>query len=357
MAYTTINKSTDHFNTKLYAGSGAVQTISGIGFEPSWIWTKARTNQGNHKVTDQVRGLTKYVRTNGNNAEETHTNSITAVNNDGFVLGADSTNDFNASGQNYVSFNWKANGQGSSNTDGSINTTYTSANTTAGFSISQYTGTGANATVGHGLGVAPKMIITKCTSHTSNWGVYHKSIGATKMLNLNQTNAEATNNGYFNNTDPTSSVFSLGDEGNDTNGSGKTYIAYCFAPVKGYSAMGSYTGNGSATDGTFVYTGFVPAFVICKVTSTTDNWMMFTNKIGSSTDNTSGFNIHSRILEANGSGAEQSVGSGQGIDFVSNGFKIREDNGNLNGSGATYIYMAFAEAPLVGSNNIPCTAR
>ena len=161
MAYTTINKSTDHFNTKLYAGSGAVQTISGIGFEPSWIWTKARTNQGNHKVTDQVRGLTKYVRTNGNNAEETHTNSITAVNNDGFVLGADSTNDFNASGQNYVSFNCKANGQGYSNTDGSRNTTYTTDNTKTGFSITQYKVTGAKAKVGHGWGVGQKRMITK----------------------------------------------------------------------------------------------------------------------------------------------------------------------------------------------------
>ena len=356
MAYTTINKSSDHFNTKLYTGNATDDTaITGVGFTPSFLWGKNRTDAGtNHFLIDAVRGVTKELNTNNTSAEGTDATLIKSFDSDGFTLGDGS---LNQSAKNFVTWNWKANGQGSSNTDGSINTTYTSANTTAGFSISQYTGTGANATVGHGLGVAPKMIITKCTSHTSNWGVYHKSIGATKMLNLNQTNAEATNNGYFNNTDPTSSVFSLGDEGNDTNGSGKTYIAYCFAPVKGYSAMGSYTGNGSATDGTFVYTGFVPAFVICKVTSTTDNWMMFTNKIGSSTDSTSGFNIHSRILEANGSGAEQSVGSGQGIDFVSNGFKIREDNGNLNGSGATYIYMAFAEAPLVGSNNIPCTAR
>ena len=356
MAYTTINKSSDYFNTKLYTGNATDDTaITGVGFTPSFLWGKNRTDAGtNHFLIDAVRGVTKELNTNNTSAEGTDATLIKSFDSDGFTLGDGS---LNQSAKNFVTWNWKANGQGSSNTDGSINTTYTSANTTAGFSISQYTGTGANATVGHGLGVAPKMIITKCTSHTSNWGVYHKSIGATKMLNLNQTNAEATNNGYFNNTDPTSSVFSLGDEGNDTNGSGKTYIAYCFAPVKGYSAMGSYTGNGSATDGTFVYTGFVPAFVICKVTSTTDNWMMFTNKIGSSTDSTSGFNIHSRILEANGSGAEQSVGSGQGIDFVSNGFKIREDNANLNGSGATYIYMAFAEAPLVGSNNIPCTAR
>ena len=356
MAYTTINKSSDYFNTKLYTGNATDDTaITGVGFTPSFLWGKNRTDAGtNHFLIDAVRGVTKELNTNNTSAEGTDATLIKSFDSDGFTLGDGS---LNQSAKNFVTWNWKANGQGSSNTDGSINTTYTSANTTAGFSISQYTGTGANATVGHGLGVAPKMIITKCTSHTSNWGVYHKSIGATKMLNLNQTNAEATNNGYFNNTDPTSSVFSLGDEGNDTNGSGKTYIAYCFAPVKGYSAMGSYTGNGSATDGTFVYTGFVPAFVICKVTSTTDNWLMFTNKIGSSTDSTSGFNIHSRILEANGSGAEQSVGSGQGIDFVSNGFKIREDNANLNGSGATYIYMAFAEAPLVGSNNIPCTAR
>ena len=356
MAYTTINKSSDYFNTKLYTGNATDDTaITGVGFTPSFLWGKNRTDAGtNHFLIDAVRGVTKELNTNNTSAEGTDATLIKSFDSDGFTLGDGS---LNQSAKNFVTWNWKANGQGSSNTDGSINTTYTSANTTAGFSISQYTGTGANATVGHGLGVAPSMMIFKNRDRGDyGWRVYHKSLGATKNLNLQTTGASETSSSRFNDTEPTSSVFSIGTD-LALNTSSQNIIAYCFAPVKGYSAMGSYTGNGSATDGTFVYTGFVPAFVICKVTSTTDNWMMFTNKIGSSTDNTSGFNIHSRILEANGSGAEQSVGSGQGIDFVSNGFKIREDNGNLNGSGATYIYMAFAEAPLVGSNNIPCTAR
>ena len=354
MAYTTINKSTDYFNTTLWTGDGnSTQNITGTGFNADWIWLKGRSGSGDHQLYDKVRGVQKMIISNGTNAESTNSIGLQTFGSDGFTMGSDMT----GSGSTFTSWNWKANGQGSSNTDGSINTTYTSANTTSGFSISQYTGTGSNATVGHGMGVAPKMVIVKRLNSTSQWSVYHESIGNTKHLVLNTTAAESgASANYWNNTTPTTSVFSIG-AGTDVNASGGTYVAYCFAEKQGYSKFGSYIGNGSATDGAFIYTGFVPAFVICKKTSGTDNWMMFTNKIGSSTDSTSGFNIHSRIIEANGSGAEQSVGTDQGLDFVSNGFKIREDNANLNGSGATYIYMAFAEAPLVGSNNVPATAR
>tara|TARA_R100000654_G_scaffold1119_1_gene4192 strand:+ start:523 stop:1557 length:1035 start_codon:yes stop_codon:yes gene_type:complete len=344
MAYTTINKSSDYFNTKLYAGSGAVQTISGIGFEPSWIWTKARTNQGNHKVTDQVRGLTKYVRTNGNNAEETHTNSITAVNNDGFVLGADSTNDFNASGQNYVSFNWKANGQGSSNTDGSINTTYTSANTTSGFSIIKYTGTGSNATIGHGLGVAPEAVMIKKTNTTSDWVVGQNGYGGWNYVtNLNSASGRADQANQFQSTAPSSSVITLGTE-SQVNGSGATFICYAFAPKTGYSKFGSYIGNGS-TNGSFVYTGFKPAWLLIKrIVGGDAPFCIFDNK-------RDGYNPN-KLLLANNTNVESSAN----FDILSNGFKTRTTDGEWNGSGNTYAYMAIGQT-LVGSNNVPCTAR
>ena len=345
MAYSTINKSTDYFNTKLYSGTGAIQTVSGVGFEPSWIWTKSRTNAGNHQVTDQVRGLTKYIRPNASNAEDTKTNAITAVNSDGFVLGADSSNDINASGQNYASWNWKANGQGSSNTDGTINTTYTSANTTSGFSIVKWTGTGANATVGHGLGVAPKMIIFKNTNTATDWDVYHGSLANTERIHLNTTGAKNTAAHAFNSTSPTTSVFSVGTADN-TNKSSSPMIAYCFAEKQGYSKFSSYVGNANA-DGTFVYTGFKPAFLLLKNTAISDNWSMFNNKA-------LGYNTYNHIMYPDLTNTES---NGLPIDFYSNGFKWRTTAGMANGNGQQHIFMAFAEAPLVGSNNVPATAR
>ena len=349
MAYTTINKSTDYMNTKLYSGTGAIQTVSGVGFEPSWIWTKSRTNAGNHQVTDQVRGLTKYIRPNATNAEDTKTNAITAVNSDGFVLGADSSNDINASGQNYASWNWKANGQGSSNTDGSINTTYTSVNTTSGFSIIQYTGNGSSgATIGHGLGVVPKVVIVKLTSGSGyDWGVYHASLGNTKNLRLNLTDAEATSTAFWNDTTPSSSLVTLGNNAT-VNGSGSTYIAYCFAEKQGYSKFGSYVGNGFA-NGTFVYTGFKPAFVMSKYASGggTGSWHMYDNK-------RKGYNTENDYVQANTTSSENS--DTDQVDLLSNGFKWRANGSETNTNGGTFIYMAFGQ-PIVGTNDIPANAR
>ena len=251
----------------------------------------------------------------------------------------------NNNSDTYVAWNWKAGGgQGSSNTDGSINTTYTSVNTTAGFSISKYTGTGATATIGHGLGVAPKMIIIKQTNTTRNWVVGHDGIGWTKYLYLDSTNAQGTGN-FFNDTAPTNSVFSVVNDGG-VNGSGGTYIAYCFAEKTGYSKFGSYTGNGNA-DGTFVYTGFKPAFIIFKRTNTANDWFMVDNKINP-------FNVTDKMLRPNLSNAEQSFNN---IDFLSNGFKPRGASDGFNASGSTYIYMAFAESPFVNSKGVPNNAR
>ena len=346
MAYTTINKSTDYFNTKLYTGNYSTNAITGVGHQPDMVWLKSRSFAQNHEMYDAVRTATKRIYPNGTYAEDTDTAGLTAFNSDGFTLG--SSNSSNKSGDTFASWNWKAGGgQGSSNTAGSINTTYTSVNTTAGFSISSYTGTGSNATIGHGLNAVPKMIIVKRLSGgTGEWGVYHASLGNTKALYLNGTSASSTETAFWNSTSPTSSVFSVGTA-NDTNGSGSTYIAYCFAEKTGYSKFGSYVGNGSS-DGSFCYLGFKPAFLIIKRSSTGgDDWVMYDNKRNT-------FNVLDKRLNPNTNGAEQDTDM---IDFVSNGFKLRGNPDYVNGNGSTYTYMCFAEAPLVGTNNVPCTAR
>ena len=340
-----INKPSLHFNTKLYTGNGSTQSITGVGFQPDWVWIKNRDTTGWHFWTDAVRGAGKAIYSNRTDAEFTDTDNsdINSFLTDGFSVG--NNGDVNGNGNNIVAWNWKANGQGSSNTDGSINTTYTSVNTTAGFSISKYTGTGANATVGHGLGVAPKMIIIKQTNTTRNWVVGHDGIGWTKYLYLDSTNAQGTGN-FFNDTAPTNSVFSVVNDGG-VNSSGGTYIAYCFAEKKGYSKFGSFEGNENA-NGVFVYTGFKPAFVLAKNTAISDWWSMFDNK-------RLGFNSSDspRLLFPNTNSAES---TSKMLDFTSNGFKIRSSNTGINGNGNTVIYMAFAENPIVGTNNIAATA-
>ena len=343
MAYTTINKHTDYFNTKLFTGTnGSGQSITGVGFQPDFIWIKHRTDVSNHILTDSVRGVTKYLRSNTTDSEITNAQAITAFGTDGFTHGT--LGDIDATG-NVCSWNWKANGAGSSNTDGSINTTYTSVNTTAGFSISTYTGTGSAGTIGHGLGSTPKMIIVKCTSNTDTWAVYHADIGATKYMELDTTAAAQTSTQPWNDTAPTSSVFTVGNW-SATNGSGRTYVAYCFSEKTGYSKFGSYEGNGS-TDGTFVYTGFKPAWIMVKrYSGGTNNWLILDSKRPA-------YNLTQNGLLPNSNAAEN---TGYDCDFLSNGFKWRLSGSGENGSNFGYIYMAFGQS-LVGSNNVPCTAR
>jgi len=336
-----INKPNEYFNTVLYTGNGSTQSITGVNFQPDWVWCKSRSDAYENYVHDSVRGATKHIITNNSNPEVTNANQLTSFDSDGFTLGNDLV--INGSSKTFVSWNWLAGGTASSNTDGSITSTV-SANTTSGFSIVSYTGTGSNATVGHGLSSAPKMIIVKDRSAVKNWTVYHIGVGNDKDILLDVTNAENTSTAW-NNTTPTSSVFSIGTLGN-VNTSSNNYIAYCFAEKKGFSKFGSYTGNGS-TDGTFIYTGFKPAFVIFKKTSATANWSVRDNKRDS-------FNAGDTNLFANLSDAESSSND---VDFLSNGIKLRNAGNNWNSSGATYIYMCFAESPLVGTNNIPTTAR
>ena len=356
MAYTTINKATDYFNTKLYTGNGSNNTaITGVGFQPDFVWIKNKeTDTYEHHLMDVIRGWgtgssdTPNITSNNNAAEyDRNIFSSTGVTADGFNL--NNYSDTNENGHDFVAWNWKANGAGSSNTDGSITSTV-SANTTSGFSIVKYTGTGANATIGHGLGSAPACIITKRLDTSNNWGVGHDGLHATvaweKYIEINNTNIVEDHIGQWQDTAPTNSVFYVGDS-NSSNASGDGMIAYCFANKTGYSKFGSYTGNGS-TDGAFIYTGFKPAWVMIKRTDATSRWRMYDNKINP-------FNVADTRLSAESSDAEN-TGTANAIDMISQGFKIRTSESQLNASGGNFIYMAFGQS-LVGSNNIPCTAR
>jgi hypothetical protein len=340
-----IDKPSDYFNTKLYTGTGgSSNSVTGVGFQPDWLWLKSRSNTYPHFIYDVVRTNRSALFSNNTNAEDTGaSNQMTSFNSDGFTVVDDGGSvGTNASGATFASWNWKANGAGSANTDGSISSTV-SANTTSGFSIVSYTGTGSVATVGHGLGVAPKMILFKNRTTASNWLVYHEAIGNTKNLYLDATNAEHDRSDTFNDTSPTSSVFTVGTA--DLNTSANSIIAYCFAEKQGYSKFGSYTGNGSA-DGTFVYTGFKPAFIIVKSATEARNWRLWDNK-------RSTYNLTDKILYPDLSNAE-ATGDSE-IDMLSNGFKLRKTSDNT--SGETYIYMAFAENPFVTSTGVPATAR
>jgi len=346
MAYTTIDKPTDYFNTKLYTGTGTSQSVTGVGFSPSMSWFKQRNTVRGHILEDIVRGAGNTLFPHDSSAEQTGGAYLTSFDSDGFTLPSSNVGT-NESGGTYASWSWLAGGTASSNSNGSI-TSSVSANTTAGFSVVSYTGTGANATVGHGLGVAPKMFIVKNRSTATNWHVYHHkntSAPETDYLLLNTTNATADNSIVWNDTAPTSSVFSIGTT-DGTNKNTSNMIAYCFAEKKGFSKFGSYTGNGNA-DGTFVYTGFRPAFVLFKRTNDTANWIIADNKRNN-------FNLVTNFLRPNLSNAE---GTYDIVDFLSNGFKGRSNDAGNNGSSDSYIYMAFAESPFVNSNGVPTNAR
>ena len=346
MAYTTIDKPTDYFNTVLYTGTGSNNSITGVGFQPDWVWQKRRDSSANHELTDSVRGINSTLVTNSSNAQDTGTDKLQSFDSDGFTAGSSST--ANASGGTYASWNWLAGGTASSNTDGSI-TSSVSANTDAGFSICKYTGVSGAQTFGHSLGAVPKMVIVKNLDSTENWRVYHHSITASKYLKLNTTDAETSDTGPFSGTTPTSTlVYVGGDAGTCENGS--EHIAYCFAEKKGYSKMGSYVGNGS-TDGSYIHLGFKPAWVMYKASSITgQSWLIHDNKRGNQGANA---NPQDLRLLANASNTEADVN----IDFLSNGFKTRAGDAHINSSGTTYIYMAFAENPFVTSTGIPTTAR
>jgi hypothetical protein len=348
-AYTTIDNPGLYFNTVLYTGDGSGATVSGVGFQPDLNWTKCRSDNLNHALTDAVRGVQKTIYSNSESEADDVSNGLTAFNSDGYVHGDHSL--WSTNTETYVSWNWKANGSGSSDTNGSVNSIATSANTTSGFSITHFnlSGESGEETVGHGLGVAPDFIIAKTgldKSGNSIWWVYHKDLSsASYYLSLAGNGAQASESQAWGGTAPTSTVFTVGDAGGW--GTYKT-VAYCFAGKQGYCKTFSYEGNGNA-DGTFVYLGFRPAWLMVKPIDSADNWVNFDNKRLGFNSSVSPYSLH-----ANKNFVE-TTDTGQ-LDFLSNGFKIR-NSGNTVNRASTFVGIAFAEAPFVNSNGVPCNAR
>jgi hypothetical protein len=331
----TISNGAAYMADTTYTGTNTTLAVSnavnGISFQPDFVWVKGRSGATDHAWYDAVRGVQKQIESNSDGAETTETTGLTAFGSTGFTIGALAQMNTNAA--TYVGWQWNAGGSTVTNTSGSISA-QVRANTTAGFSVVTYTGTGANATVGHGLGVAPSWVICKRRNSTGGWPIFVKALNNNaQYMTLNNTDAANTDSTVFNNTAPTSTVFSLGTDTFANTNTG-TYVAYCFAPVAGYSAFGSYTGNGS-TDGPFVFLGFRPRFVMLKRTDVADEWAMHDSA-------RPGYNATNLRLIANSSGAELAT---QSIDLTSNGFKIRSTSSSHNASGGTYIYMAFAENP------------
>ena len=343
-----IDKPNTYFNSVLYTGNNTSQSITGVEFQPDWVWLKERNGTEAHNLYDSVRGIYKRLSSDTTGAEYSSNTQLTSFDSDGFSVGsADAIND---AGNTMVGWNWKAGTTTGITTNGDTTITPSSYSftQTAGFSIVTYTGnTTAGAGVPHGLGIKPQLIIVKRLDAVSPWQVYSQPIintsNATKYLVLNGNDEEATATTKWNGYQPDSTNFYLGTDSQTNTGN---YVAYCFANIKGFSKFGSYVGNGNA-DGTFVYTGFKPAFVLYKRTDGSTNWSIFDNKRDS-------FNEIDAQLNPNLSAAE---GTSLRGDFLSNGWKIRATAGSTNASGGNYIYMAFAENPLVGSNGIPATAR
>ena len=348
MAYSSIIKPSDYFNTKLYTGTDNSNAITGVGFQPDFTWLKKRSSTASHALQDAVRGNDKTVRSNSYNAQ--YTNSFfSSFNSDGFTV-ATSESDVNTSGSTYTSWNWKANGQGSANTSGSINTTYTSANTTSGFSICKWIGTQSVGTVAHGLGTVPKMYFVKNLDSTDSWNVFANTgyMDANYRLLLDTTGGRISDSDAWNSQNPTSSFFTVGTN-TGTNKSGSNMIAYIFSEIKGFSKISEYRGNGNA-DGSFIFCGFKPAWILFKKTNGSgDNWFIFDNK-------RAGYNVDNDYLHPDTTGAE---GTSNYLDIVSNGFKLRTSGSDLNGDGDIYTYLAFAENPFVANagESLPTTAR
>ena len=361
MAYTTINKGESYFNTILYTGNASTShAITGVGFQPDWVWLKNRGSSDGHHLYDVARGVTKRIRSDSANAESTQSDGLTAFGTDGFTVS--NSSGVNSNSANHVSWNWKA---GDSNTsvsssgsgNGAINACTHRANTTAGFSIVKYTGLNSEISnlqhtkVTHGLGVKPDFLMIKNRDSSNNW-VVTRGIDNDNHGVLSSTNAFSGSLFTGNQNSSDSTHFVVGNEA-AVNANGDEFIAYVFAEKQGFSKFGNYTGNGS-TDGTFVHTGFKPAWVMIKRSSGTGNWLLFDNK--RDTDN-----LVSKLIFPNDSSAEQDLTAQTPLDFISNGFKLRNSNltgdTNINISGSTYIYMAFAKSPYVSSTGVPTNAR
>jgi len=340
MAYTTINKGSKYFNTITYTGTGSSLANTGVGFQPDWVWIKGRSGATDHALYDNVRGVQKDLVSNAASAETTQTTGLTAFGSDGFTIGALAK--LNTSAATYVAWNWLGANTTVSNTSGTITSTV-SSNTTSGFSVVSYTGNGTSGpTIGHGLGITPKIVIIKNRQAAEGWQVW---VNNNIRIQLNTT---AGNAGNFP-ISTSSTLITLPNFDGAWNTSAVTYIAYCFAEIKGFSRFGTYIGNGNS-DGRFIYTGFKPAFILVKRYDSTGDWYLQDNVRNQN------FNGDPKTLQPNTTSTESTIGTWS-IDNLSNGFKIRESNAAINASSGTYIYMAFAQNPFVTSGGIPVTAR
>lgn len=355
MAYTTVNKAKAHHSAVKYTGNGASsQTITGVGFQPDLVWIKSRSDGTNHQLQDAVRGKSgsnyQYVQMDTNSAQgvQGDNDGVNSLDADGFKVGYSNSTAWNENSKDYISWNWKANGAGSANSDGTITTTATSVNTTAGTSIIRYTGNSTSgATIGHGLGAKPHAFFIKQYDDTENFVLYHHIAGATKRFKIRASSrSETASTAYFNDTEPTSSVISLGND-NGVNVTGKECIVYAFTEKAGFSKFGQYEGNGSS-NGPFVWTGFRPQTLIVLRRDTDDEIEMYD-------DVRAGYNTANYHLNMNLDHAEAALSDR--FDFYSNGFKLRAGpSGPINTDGANYLYLAWGQS-LVSSNNIPCNAR
>ena len=341
MAYSTIDKSSSFMSTKLYTGNGSTQSITGVGFQPDFVWIKPRDNTGWQRVFDSTRGALNVIYPNDTYQNDVTSGSLTAFDSDGFTVGTNAGSNENT--EPFVSWNLKA-GTTSGLTGGTITPSSYSFNTTSKFGIYKRTGTASAGTITHGLGGVPKMIITKNLSDTANWRVYHTSIGSGNGINLNESAGDYSDANLWNGTDPTDTLYSIGSS-NDTNKSGSDFIDYVFCDVSGFSSIGKYAGNGNA-DGTFVYTGFRPSFILLKRWNATADWMLFDNK-------RLGYNVDNNNLNPNLNGAE---GTTDYLNILSNGFKLSTSDSLVNHSGGFFLYAAFGQS-IVGSNGVVGTAR
>jgi len=351
MAYINF-KPQDYFNTLIYTGTGSSHAVTGVGFQPNGLsWFKGRQTGRDHYICDAVRGSTKGIRSAKTDGEGTNTTNITSFDSDGFTIGTDSDGEVNEGGSTenkHVSWHWKA-GTTSGLTGGTITPSAYSYNTTSKLSILKYTGTGSNATIAHMLGVKPTTIIIKRLNGLKAWAVWHTGLtSANYHLTLNTTSVEVADSGYWQSTDPTSTVFSIGTNGH-VNESGDTYIAYVFSDVKGYSKMGSYIGNGNV-DGTFAYTGFRAAWIMIKDTQDAEQGIIFDNKraLGNVA-------VPAGLFPALNNG--EGTSTTRDIQWYANGFKPDGGGGEVNFIGKKYVYWAFAENPLIGSNGTAGVAR
>ena len=343
MAYTAIDKPSDYFSTALWTGNGSGATISGVGFQPDWVWEKSRSATYNHNLIDSVRGANKVLESNNGETQATKDNTLMSFNSDGFVYGANAG--WSNNNSTFVAWNWKA-GTSFSNSAGANGADIASSgsvNTDAGFSIITATSnSSANKKIAHGLGAVPGVIISKNLDTGYGWDVYFKTLGYNASLQLNSVAAVRT--GAWGSTTFTSTFFQTGDDYSSKNGS--PYIYYCFTEKQGYSKFSQYRGNGNA-NGSFIYTGFSPAFLMIKQTAASNDWFMIDNK-------REPFNPNNVQLVANGTSASTNKGD---LDLLSNGFKPRSSNAAWNENNAQYVYMAFAENPFTTSTGVPATAR